>query len=170
MKDLRHLTWISIALSLFIGGIVTVLFLRRNYMPVQLMLQSLSKQFGLRFDAGANEYSFLQGTIQQHFHEKADMQTALHKHRNTIRAHLLRRLLKGYSDHDQSLHTTLPAHDIQFHSDRSVVLLISIDHYGKFEQFGIRGLPDQKQQMLYFILTNVLEDTASDEAIVLQQK
>ena len=66
MKDLRHLTWISIALSLFIGGIVTVLFLRRNYMPVQLM-QSLSKQFGLRFDAGANEYSFLQGTIQQIF-------------------------------------------------------------------------------------------------------
>ena len=37
MKDLRHLTWISIALSLFIGGIVTVLFLRRNYMPVQLI-------------------------------------------------------------------------------------------------------------------------------------
>ena len=67
MKDLRHLTWISIALSLFIGGIVTVLFLRRNYMPVQLIPQSLSKQFGLRFDAGANEYSFLQGTIQQTF-------------------------------------------------------------------------------------------------------
>jgi AraC-like DNA-binding protein len=166
MKDLRHLTWISIALSLFIGGVVTVLFLRRNYMPVQVMLKSLSKKFGLRFDGGGNEYTFLQGTIQQYFHDKADMQTALHKHRNTIRAHLLRRLLKGYADHDQSLHTTLPAHDLQFQSDRSVVLLISIDHYGKFEQFGIRGLPDQKQQMLYFILTNVLEDTASGEGLV----
>lgn len=165
MKNLRLLTWLSIALCLIIGGLVTGLLLRRNYMPVQLMLHSLSKQFGLRFDRGANEYAFLEGAIQHQFHEKADIQTQLRKHGNTIRAHLLRRLLKGYADHDQSLQSALPAHDIRFRSERSVVMLISIDHFGKFEQFGIRGLPDQKQQMLYFVLTNVLEDTASNEAV-----
>lgn len=166
VKHLRNLTWISIALCLFVGGIVSALFLRRNYMPVQIMLQHLSQKFGLNFDGRGNEYSFLQRAIQHQFLEREDLQTALNKHRNTIRSHLLRRLLKGYADHDQSLLKSLPAHDIHFQSDRFVVLLITIDHYGKFEQFGAPIMSDRKQEMLYFVLTNVLEDVVSAEAAI----
>lgn len=166
MEYMRRLTWISIGLCFLVGGVVCILFLRKNYMPIQVMLQSLSHKFGLRFDGGLSEYSFLQGAIQDYFTEKEDMQARFDKHRNTIRAHLLRRLLKGAIDQDAPLHESLAAHHIQFSSDRFVVMLVSVDDYGKFELYGSEELSDKKQQMLHFILTNVLEDTAVGEAAV----
>ncbi|MEC0089684.1 helix-turn-helix domain-containing protein [Paenibacillus macquariensis] len=166
MEYMRKLTWISIGLCLFVGGIISILFLRRNYMPIQVMLQSLSHKFGLRFDGGLNEYSFLQDAIHDHFAEKEDILIRFDKHRNTIRAHFLRRLLKGYTEKDVPLHESLAAHNILFPSNRFVVMLVYVDYYGKFQQYGSDELPDQKQQMLHFILTNVIEDTAASEAAV----
>ena len=150
MKNLRLLTWLSIALCLIIGGLVTVLLLRRNYMPVQLMLHSLSKQFGLRFDRGrgANEYAFLEGRFNINSMKSRYANAAPQTWQYDSGA-FAAAPPEGYADHDQSLQSALPAHDIRFRSERSVVLLISIDHFGKFEEFGIRGLPDQKQQMLF---------------------
>ncbi|MDR9855482.1 helix-turn-helix domain-containing protein [Paenibacillus sp. VCA1] len=166
MEYMRKLTWISIGLCFLVGGVICVLFLRKNYMPIQVMLQSLSHKFGLRFDGGSSEYSFLQGAIHHYFTEKEDMRARFDKHRNTIRAHLLRRLLKGALEKDALLHESLAAHHIRFLSDRFVVVLISVDEYGKFEQYGSEDLSDKKQQMLHFILTNVLEDTLAGEGVV----
>ncbi|WP_136605435.1 helix-turn-helix domain-containing protein [Paenibacillus dokdonensis] len=166
MEYMRRLTWISIGLCFLVGGVICVLFLRKNYMPIQVMLQSLSHKFGLRFDGGLSEYSFLQGAIQDYFTETEDMRVRFDKHRNTIRSHLLRRLLKGAIDQETPLHESLAAHHIQFSSDRFAVMLVSVDEYGKFEQYGSEELSDKKQQMLHFILTNVLEDMAAGEAAV----
>ncbi|KAF9124995.1 hypothetical protein BGX30_000656 [Mortierella sp. GBA39] len=156
MQYMRKLIWISIGMCFLVGGVICVLFLRKNYMPIQVMLQSLSHKFGLRFDGGSSEYSFLQGAIQHYFTEKEDMRARLDQHRNTIRAHLIRRLLKGSIEREALLHESLAAHHIEFSSDRFVVILMSVDGFGKFEQYGQNGLADQKEQMLHFILTNVL--------------
>ncbi|PQP88500.1 hypothetical protein CPT76_09130 [Paenibacillus sp. AR247] len=166
MQYMRKLIWISIGMCFLVGGVICVLFLRKNYMPIQVMLQSLSHKFGLRFDGGSSEYSFLQGAIQHYFTEKEDMRARLDQHRNTIRAHLIRRLLKGSIEKEALLHESLAAHHIEFSSDRFVVILMSVDGFGKFEQYGQNGLSDQKEQMLHFILTNVLVDAAADDAAI----
>ncbi|RED40162.1 helix-turn-helix domain-containing protein [Paenibacillus sp. VMFN-D1] len=166
MQYMRKLIWISIGMCFLVGGVICVLFLRKNYMPIQVMLQSLSHKFGLRFDGGSSEYSFLQGAIQHYFTEKEDMRARLDQHRNTIRAHLIRRLLKGSIEREALLHESLAAHHIQFSSDRFVVILMSVDGFGKFEQYGQNGLADQKEQMLHFILTNVLVDAAAEDAAI----
>ncbi|MGN7170459.1 helix-turn-helix domain-containing protein [Paenibacillus cellulositrophicus] len=166
MQYMRKLIWISIGMCFLVGGVICVLFLRKNYMPIQVMLQSLSHKFGLRFDGGSSEYSFLQGAIQHYFTEKEDMRARLDQHRNTIRAHLIRRLLKGSIEREALLHESLAAHHIEFSSDRFVVILMSVDGFGKFEQYGQNGLADQKEQMLHFILTNVLVDAAADDAAI----
>jgi AraC-like DNA-binding protein len=166
MQYMRKIIWISIGMCFLVGGVICVLFLRKNYMPIQVMLQSLSHKFGLRFDGGSSEYSFLQGAIQHYFTEKEDMRARLDQHRNTIRAHLIRRLLKGSIEREALLHESLSAHHIEFTSDRFVVILMSVDGFGKFEQYGQDGLSDQKEQMLHFILTNVLVDAAADDAAI----
>ncbi|WP_186325792.1 MULTISPECIES: helix-turn-helix domain-containing protein [unclassified Paenibacillus] len=166
MQYMRKLIWISIGMCFLVGGVICFLFLRKNYMPIQVMLQSLSHKFGLRFDGGSSEYSFLQGAIQHYFTEKEDMRARLDQHRNTIRAHLIRRLLKGSIEKEALLHESLAAHHIEFSSDRFVVILMSVDGFGKFEQYGQNGLSDQKEQMLHFILTNVLVDAAADDAAI----
>ncbi|OXL84020.1 hypothetical protein BCV73_13645 [Paenibacillus sp. SSG-1] len=166
MQYMRKLIWISIGMCFLVGGVICVLFLRKNYMPIQVMLQSLSHKFGLRFDGGSSEYSFLQGAIQHYFTEKEDMRARLDQHRNTIRAHLIRRLLKGSIEKEALLHESLAAHHIEFSSDRFVVILMSVDGFGKFEQYGQNGQSDQKEQMLHFILTNVLVDAAADDAAI----
>ncbi|MEC0176985.1 helix-turn-helix domain-containing protein [Paenibacillus favisporus] len=166
MQYMRKLIWISIGMCFLVGGVICALFLRKNYMPIQVMLQSLSHKFGLRFEGGSSEYSFLQGAIQHYFTEKEDMRARLDQHRNTIRAHLIRRLLKGSIEKEALLHESLAAHHIEFSSDRFVVILMSVDGFGKFEQYGQNGLSDQKEQMLHFILTNVLVDAAADDAAI----
>lgn len=167
METMRKLTWLSILLCLFLGGLLSFIFLRKNYFPIQVMLQGLSQKFGVRFDGGSNEYSFMEGAIQHYFAEKEDMLIAFNRHRSTIRSHFLRRLLKGYSEKKVPLQDALFAHDITFQSDRYAVFLIFIDHYGKFQYFeSSEDVPDQKQQMMEFILTNVLEDAASDNAVI----
>lgn len=166
MQYMRKLIWISIGMCFLVGGVICFLFLRKNYMPIQVMLQSLSHKFGLRFDGGSSEYSFLQGAIQHYFTEKEDMRARLDQHRNTIRAHLIRRLLKGSIEKEALLHESLAAHHIEFSSDRFVVILMSVDGFGKFEQYGQNGPSDQKEQMLHFILTNVLVDAAADDAAI----
>lgn len=166
MEYMRRLTWISIGLCFLVGGVICVLFLRKNYMPIQVMLQSLSLKFGRRFDGSSSEYSFLQGAITDYFTETEEMKARFDQHRNTIRAHLIRRLLKGSIGRDAPLQESLAAHQILLSSGRFAVLLLSVDDFGKFEQFGSDGVPDTKQQMLHFILTNVLEDAAAGEAAV----
>ncbi|WP_179281326.1 helix-turn-helix domain-containing protein [Paenibacillus sp. XY044] len=166
MQYMRKLIWISIGTCFLVGGVICVLFLRKNYMPIQVMLQSLSHKFGLRFDGGSSEYSFLQGAIQHYFTEKEDMRARFDQHRNTIRAHLIRRLLKGSIEKEALFHESLAAHHIEFSSDRFVVILMSVDDFGKFEQYGQNDLSDKKEQMLHFILTNVLVDAAAGDAAV----
>ena len=167
MENMRRLTWISISVCFVLGGLIAFLFLRKNYTPVRSMLQSLSQHSGTRYDGGGNEYSFMQHAIRHFFAEKEDMVAAFHKHRSTIRTHFIRRLLKGYSEKNAPIQESLSAHDMYFPSDSFAVMLISVDHYGKFKPTGGTGGDwEHKQQMIHFILTNVMQDAASDMAVV----
>jgi AraC-like DNA-binding protein len=166
MTHIRNLTWVSIGLCLLIGGLISLIFLRKNYMPIQVMLTGLSQRFGVRFDGASNEYAFLQGALFDNFVEKEHMTLRLKKHQNAIRTHFIHRLLKGQLEQGVPLHEASAAHDIRFQSTRFAVLLISIDSLGKFESYGSMTDVDKGTRMLHFVLTNVIEDLSMGTAEV----
>ncbi|MBP1960922.1 helix-turn-helix domain-containing protein [Paenibacillus aceris] len=156
MRYMKRLVYASILLSLLLGGVVTFLFLRKNYNPIHLLIRSFSMKAGISFAEGTNEYGFLQEALNNTFAEKEQVDRRLHQHRDAIRSHFLQGLLKGNLEQDIPVHESLSAHDIRLASPHFAVLLFHIDHFGKFQEDVT--VDPQKVKLMQFILMNVVEE------------
>ncbi|CAG7644389.1 helix-turn-helix domain-containing protein [Paenibacillus allorhizosphaerae] len=158
MKYVKNLIYMSIGLSLLIGGLVTYLFLKKNYNPISVLIRSLSTKSGISFEEGSNEYGYLQEALNNTFAEKEKIGQRLERHRNAIRSHFLQGLLKGRLEQNVPVHESLAAHNIRLASPYFAVLLFHIDHYGKFASSG--DAQPQKEKLAHFIMMNVAEEVA----------
>lgn len=161
MRYMKRLVYASILLSLLLGGVVTFLFLRKNYNPINLLIRSFSMKAGISFAEGTNEYGFLQDALNNTFAEKEQVDRRLHQHRDAIRSHFLQGLLKGNLEQDIPVHESLSAHDIQLSSPHFAVLLFHIDHFGKFQDDVT--VDPQKVKLMQFILMNVVEEVIGSQ-------
>lgn len=158
MKTMKLLIYSSIGLSLIVGGVVTFLFLRKNYNPISMLIRSLSVKSGISFDEGSNEYGYLEEALNTTFAEKEKIDQRLRRHRDAIRSHLFQSLLKGRLEQNVPVHESLAAHDIRLASPYFAVLLFHVDHYGKLDP---SGYPDPRMgRLLHFIIMNVVEEVA----------
>jgi AraC-like DNA-binding protein len=162
MNYVKKLIFVSLLLSLLIGGLVTFLFLKRNYDPINTLIRSLSTQSGIFFEKGSNEYGYLQAALNNTFAEKEKIGQRLEQHSNAIRSHFLQGLLKGRLEQNVPIHELLAAHNIQISTPDFAVLLIHVDHYGKFSTAD--GLVEpQKAKLVQFIIMNVAEEVACSQ-------
>ncbi|NOV03712.1 helix-turn-helix domain-containing protein [Paenibacillus planticolens] len=161
MKYMKRLVYASILLSLLLGGVVTFLFLRKNYNPIHLLIRSFSMKAGISFAEGTNEYGFLQEALNNTFAEKEQVDRRLHQHRDAIRSHFLQGLLKGNLEQDIPVHESLSAHDIRLASPHFAVLLFHIDHFGKFQEDVT--VDPQKVKLMQFIMMNVVEEVIGSD-------
>jgi YesN/AraC family two-component response regulator len=161
MKYMKSLVYASIILSLLLGGLVTFLFLRKNYNPIHLLIRSFSMKAGISFAEGTNEYGFLQDALNNTFAEKEQVDRRLHQHRDAIRSHFLQGVLKGNLEQDIPVHESLSAHDIRLDSPHFAVLLFHIDHFGKFQEDV--AIDPQKVKLMQFILMNVVEEVIGQQ-------
>lgn len=162
MDFVKKVTWWSVILCLAFGGIVTFWFMRKNYLPIRTLVESLSQRAGVDFRYGSNEYVFVQAAMNHTFAEKEEVYRRLKQHNNAIRSHFLRRLLKGHTAQGVPLHESLSAHDIVLKSDRFAVLLFQIEDYGKFDERAEGKADYPKAQTLYFVIANVIEELAGE--------
>ncbi|CAG7648615.1 HTH-type transcriptional regulator YesS [Paenibacillus solanacearum] len=158
MKYVKNLIYWSIGLSLAIGGLVTYLFLKKNYNPISALIRRLSSQSGISFEEGSNEYGYLHEALNNTFAEKEKIGQRLERHRNAIRSHMLQGLLKGRLEPNVPVHESLAAHNIRLMSPHFAVLLLHVDHYGKFASTD--DAQPQKEKLAHFILMNVAEEVA----------
>ncbi|MBB3114465.1 AraC-like DNA-binding protein [Paenibacillus phyllosphaerae] len=158
MNVVEQLIIVSILLCLIVGGAVTYWLLKRNYLPIHALIQSLSFKAGVTFDRGSNEYTFLEKALSSTFHEKEELHNKLNQHNNTLRSHFLQRLLKGQLDSHIPLHESFSAYDLRFSQDGFSVILLRIEHFGKFH----RENEDQvhNKRLLQFLIANVVEEVA----------
>ncbi|OBZ12682.1 helix-turn-helix domain-containing protein [Bacillus sp. FJAT-26390] len=156
MKLVKNLIYISLILSLLLGGIVTYLFLKRNYNPMNTLIRSLVTRSGISFEAGSNEFGYLKTLLDDTFAEKEKIGERFERHRNSIRSHFLQGLLKGQLDGHMPMQESLEVHAITLASNRFAALLFSVDHYGKFEVSGLIDLP--KAKLVHFLVMNVAEE------------
>lgn len=160
MKVLKTLIYASLLLSVLLGGLVTFLFVKKNYIPVRVLIRSLSTRSGLTFDEESNEYGYLQAALNNTFAEKEKTDARLLRHRDAIRSHFLQGLLKGRADPNVPVHESLAAHDIRLVSPHFAVLLFHIEQYGKLEEAEYSER--QKVQLVHFIVMNVAAEVAGD--------
>lgn len=155
----RRFTYISIICSIIGAGLLTLFFMRRNYSPIRKLVQVLStndteKNVHLR----ENELGFIQKAVINALTEKEQISLQLQKQSHILRSNMLNRLLKGRLDAHIPNSEAFTKFNIQFESDDFAVILFYAEDVESF----FLGYPEidlqNKNRLLYFILTNVVEE------------
>lgn len=157
---IRNLTILSFVLSLLIGGLVTFYFLKRNYYPVDNMLQLLANKAGLSFDTRKNEFKFIQDAICNALDENEKINEKLKQQNNVFRSNFLTRLVKGKLEGDVPVNESLSKYKIAFDTEYFGVILLYIDDFSQMFKDEKNMDSTERIKLVNFVIANVVEELA----------
>lgn len=171
----RKLMMLSIILCVFLGSILTLVLLKRNYAPVRKLVSALASQSQWNQDGEANEYNFISKAIGKALEDKDEISKRLEVQNNVLKCRFIERLLKGKIS-QASENDSLASFNIAFNSDYFAVMLFYIKDFSEFMWDEPNNDYMESFKLFQFIMTNVLEEvigrenqgfiTEVDEAIV----
>ncbi|WP_168121173.1 helix-turn-helix domain-containing protein [Paenibacillus sp. HB172176] len=161
---LKKITYVGMLLSL-IGGIgLSIVFLLRNYSPIQRLLNLLKSEEKTFVHSEGNEFLHIQNAITTTLNEKGQIQLRMRQQANMLRSNMLARMFKGRLGNQIAIDESLSAFDVRFKSDRFAVILFYMD-YEKFDDH-LEGIPvADKPWLMQFIVTNIVEEMAGERHI-----
>ncbi|OCT15738.1 AraC family transcriptional regulator [Paenibacillus pectinilyticus] len=142
-------------LCLICGLVAVSIGAYRTYKPLQKTVHAIMRGKDMLLRPAANEYEFIQQTVEGSFHEEKNLRMTLKQQVPFIRANYLSRLLNGYMDVDISADNgdSLQFMDLSFISDSFAVLLAKIE--------DVPFLADEDEQQwahARFIVSNIGTD------------
>lgn len=159
VEYIKHLTTISMIISMLIGGIVAYVFSKKNYNPLQQIVESLAIGVGASLDDGYNEYKFINDAVFAALSENEKIREKLEQQNKVIKDNFLVKLLKGKHLDIISFEDMQLTFDVHFHSDNFVVSLIYIEDFVKlFEDQNNMSAVD-RIKLVHFIIENVMKET-----------
>lgn len=153
----RRLTLLSITASLLGGGLLTYIFLRRTYNPIQRLVSAFSSKATQR-EKGANEWMFIQQAVDRTLDEMDHLTMRMKRQHYTLRSNFIMRMLKGKADHGLPMEEALSAFDIRLLLGGFGVLLFYLEDLEVFLERVQGKTEGEKLQLLRFIVTNVVEE------------
>ncbi|SDN20429.1 Helix-turn-helix domain-containing protein [Paenibacillus sp. yr247] len=158
---IRNLTYISMGISLLGGGILTIVFLRRNYNPVRRLVHAFSKKQTFKSGQRYNEFHFIQEAVDSTLIEIADFKSKMEQQRHIVRSHFIEKLLKGKLDSQIPIDEALTTFEMKLDRQHFAVMLFVVDKSETFTD-RVNHMPEaDKWKLLQFIIMNVLEDLLS---------
>ncbi|MFE5323234.1 helix-turn-helix domain-containing protein [Paenibacillus sp. NPDC056579] len=159
-KLVRNLIIASCLLSLLGGGLLTVFFVRRNYNPVNQLMQVLSGKADIGSGAGENEFQLIQQAFDNTQIKMDSLLMQMERQNQMLRNHFLVRLLKGRLDGTIPVTESLAAFQMRITTQDFAVILLYVESVEEFyNRYGEMDTA-KKRILLHFIITNVLEEIA----------
>lgn len=156
----RRFTYISLFISLLSAGVLTWFFMRRNYSPIQKLVQLLTDKNSHEERTDWNELSFIQRAISNTRREKETIALQMQIHQHVLRSNMLNRLLKGKMDTLLPYEEALKSFDIQLRSDDFAVILFVVENSESLSA-QLPGIDlNEKNKLVQFIISNVVEELA----------
>jgi AraC-like DNA-binding protein len=157
----RRFTYISILISLVGAGVLTWFFMRRNYSPIQQLVQSLTDKNSYEEQTDWNELSFIQRAISNTRSEKEKIALQFQIHQNVLRSNMLNRLLKGKLDTVIPYEEAFKSFNMKLLSDDFAVILFVVENDESLSS-KLPGIDiNERRKLLQFIITNVVEELVS---------
>lgn len=154
----RKFTYISILISLMGAGVLTWFFMRRNYSPIQRLVQSLSDKNSTQERPDGNELNFIQRAISQTRNEKDKIALQLQSHHHVLRSNMLNRLLKGKMDTLIPYEEAFKSFHIDLISNDFAVILFAVENQDSLST-NLPGMDmNERRKLIQFIITNVVEE------------
>lgn len=158
MSYVRNLIVVGLTICLILGGIVVYFLLKKNYNPVNKILQSLGTSSRYQFRKGSNEYSFIQDAISKTLDENEKISHSLNLQSREMRSNFLRRLIKGTLETKLSLQDTLASYNIFFISDYFAVKIFYMNQYNQLFKNDTTMSDVDKLKLVRFAIANVVEE------------
>jgi two-component system response regulator YesN len=154
----RRFTYISILISLVGAGVLTWFFMRRQYSPIQQLVQSLSDKNAYEERTDWNELSYIQRAISNTRSEQEKMALQLSTHRHVLRSNMLHRLFKGKLDTLIPYEEAFASLDMKLLSDHFAVILFVVENDESLSA-KLPGMDrNERHKLMHFIITNVVEE------------
>jgi two-component system, response regulator YesN len=154
----RKFTYISILISLMGAAVLTWFFMRRNYSPIQQLVQSLSDKSSTEERTDWNELHFIQTAISNTRSEKEKIALQLKSHHNVLRSNMLNRLLKGKMDTLIPYEEAFKSFHIELSSNKFTVILFAVENDESLHA-NLPGMDmNERRKLIQFIITNVVEE------------
>lgn len=159
-ENIRKLTWLAVMISILGGFILAGLFLKKNYNPINKLVQALTDKAGVGVKRDWNEYLFIQEAVYSSLDEKEKISERLKQQDKIIRSSFLTRLLKGRLDNKIPIADELSAFKMKFESDDFSVILLYIENFDNFLADDKSMDINEKYKLIQFIIANVVEEIA----------
>lgn len=127
VRYIKQFIVIDLIICLALGGVIIVVLARKNYMPLELLLQKFKIEYGYEKERGENEFHFIEKTTALNWEEHQQIANRLKAQNNIIRQSVLSQLLLGKLDTTAlPLDELLKEYQISFASESFAVLLFYI--------------------------------------------
>jgi two-component system response regulator YesN len=162
-EQIRNLTYMSIIISLLGGIALTYFFSRKNYIPVRRLVQTLSGKAEMAGSDGYNEFRFIEQAVGHTLVEMAKMMSEGKKQHHILRSNFIGRLLKGKLNEQIPVAESLVTFNMRFASDDFAVILLYVQESASFHERIQEMGSAEPQQLMQFIITNVMEELAAQQ-------
>lgn len=163
VQYIKQFIVIDLLLCLALGGVIIFLFAKKNYMPLELLMQKFKTEYGYEKESGENEYQFIEKMAAVTKKEQQDITDQLKAQNNVIRQSILAELLHGKIDTSvQSAEQWARDYQISFISDQFVVMIFYIEDVEELFPEEQDLAPAQRYQLMQFIVTNIAEEVMQE--------
>ncbi len=158
---LKNLIYLAMLLCVVLGGLTAFWLTRRNYAPIQNMMDFVSSKVKTNMKSMPNEFAVLQSFMTESAAIQDEANKRMLEQRLVLRNQFLNRLLSGRVDTESALSQAIESHDLRFETDRFAVLLMQVEDYAPLFRDNEKLDLEKKTQFVYLIVTNIFGEMLS---------
>lgn len=154
----------SIIISVIIGMLLAYYFSRRNYYPVNELVNIINKRFGDFRSVKYDEYRFIKEAVNTTMDENEKIRMSLRQQDAVLRTNFLYKLLMGKIENETFIRNAFKKYQLNFCSDHFAVMLFYITDFSRLFPDTDKTY-EEKMEFVQFILANVIEELASQNNV-----
>ena len=159
VTNTRNLVLIISLLFIVFGGIAVQYIVRRNYNPINSIIENIIKKLGMPMENQKDELSFIQSVLNNTMDQNDKIVKKMKENQDVIRSSFFERLLKGRIDEGKITDDVLKEYNLSFDSQNFAVMLLVIENFDIKDDFGEEMY---EIKLLHFIITNVVEELINE--------
>lgn len=166
LNRIKSSMYVSVVLCCIIGGIMIWYLLKKNYSPLNNVIQSIEKLTSPSKKAEMNEYQYITQMINQLQSEKKEIDNMMRQQIKSMRSQILINMVENRDNTNDIDLETLKRYNIEFQSDLFLVLTFLVhDGDGPFPDDNERINEKEKNQLICLIFQNIVEELLGEKNI-----
>lgn len=166
VSTLRNWIYLSLLLSLLIGGVMAFWLTRRNYLPIRHIVDMISPRVKANLQEIRNEFTLVHSFLSEHQEHMDSAHKTISQQNKALSKHFLARLLKGRVSDGTALDRSLESFGFRFEGKRFAVLLFHVGSYEGLFKSNQNVDEESRLQFVQLIVSNITEELLGQKALV----